>query len=103
MIKILWKIYLILRWNKKTFPHFNWNKQLQKVCEESIEFVDESLFKDGEKALEEGADVIISSIGALRYPEIWELIDEKMKENRIRVFNENGHHTGGDDARDRAA
>lgn len=103
MIKILWKIYLILRWNKKTFPHFNWSKQLNKVCEESIEFVDESLFKDGEKALEEGADVIISSIGALLYPEIWELVDEKMKENRIRVFNENGHHTGGDDARDRAA
>lgn len=103
MIKILWKIFLILLWNKKTFPHFDWNKQLQKVCEESIEFVDESLFKNGEKALEEGADVIIASIGALRYPEIWELIDEKMKENRIRVFDKKGHHIGGDDARDRAA
>ena len=65
--------------------------------------MDESLFKNGEKALEEGADVIIASIGALRYPEIWELIDEKMKENRIRVFDKKGHHIGGDDARDRAA
>lgn len=94
MIKILWKIFLILRWNKKTFPHFDWNQQLQKVCEESIEFVEESLFKDDEKELEEGADVIIASIGALRYPEMWELIDEKMKKNKKRMWA-NGHHIGG--------
>lgn len=92
MIKILWKIFLILLWNKKTFPQFNWIKQLQKIHEESMEYVDEYLFKGGENELEEGADVIISSIGALRYPEIWKLIDEKMKENRIRVFDKNGHH-----------
>lgn len=91
MIKTLWRIYKIIRWHKKTFPKFDWERQLQKVCEESIEFVDETIFGDGEKSLEEGADVLIASIGALRFPENWELIEEKMAKNKKRTW-ENGHH-----------
>ena len=91
MIKTLWKIYKILRWHRKTFPTYNWDKQLQKICEESIEFVDETLFKFGDEVYEEGADVIISSIGALRFPEIWEMVDDKMAKNKKRVWK-NGHH-----------
>lgn len=92
IIKTLWKIYKILRWHIKTFPHFDWNMQLQKVCEESIEFVDDSIFKFSDDTLEEGADVIIAGIGALRFPEIWELIDEKMIKNKKRKWDKNGHH-----------
>lgn len=88
---ILWKIYKILRWHKKTFPDFTVWKQFEKICEESIEFENESFFGDDEKALEEGADVIIASIGALRFPEVWDLVDEKMKINKQRTW-ENGHH-----------
>ena len=91
MIKVLWKIYKIIRWHKKTFPNFTWSEQFQKICEESIEFVEETLFKSDDKALEEGADVIISSLGALRYPEVWGLVEEKMTENKKRTWK-NGHH-----------
>lgn len=91
MLKTLWKIYKILRWHKKTFPEYDWNKQFQKICEESIEYVDESLFKFGDNVLEEGADVIIASIGALRFPETWDLVDEKMIKNKQRKWK-NGHH-----------
>ena len=90
-IMTLWKIYKIMRWHKKTFPEYTWNKQFEKICEESIEFPEASFFKSGEEALEEGADVIIASIGALRFPETWELIDEKMKKNKQRIWK-NGHH-----------
>lgn len=91
MIRTLWKIYKILRWHKKTFPNFTWAEQLEKVCEESIEFPEATFFKSGEEALKEGADVIISSIGALRYEEIWDLVEEKMEENKQRTWK-NGHH-----------
>lgn len=91
MIKTLWKIYKIIEWNKKSFPNFTCEKQLEKICEEAIEFTEATFFKDGEEALLEGADVIIASLGALRYSEIWKLVDEKMAENKTREWK-NGHH-----------
>lgn len=91
MIKTLFKIYQIMRWNKKTFPKITWEDQFEKICEESIEFPEATFFKSGEEALDEGADVIIASIGALRFKEIWVLVDEKMKKNKQRKWKKSHH------------
>lgn len=56
-----------------------------------MEYEEAYFFKEKEDALEEAVDVIISSIGALRYPYIWVLIAKKMKKNKKRLW-ENGHH-----------
>lgn len=91
MIKTLWKIYKILRWSKKTFPNYTFEKQIAKVAEEAIEWETEFLRNDVEKELSELTDIIIASINSLRFKETWEMVDEKMKENKKRTWK-NGHH-----------
>lgn len=90
MLRILWKIFKILMWQKKTFKN-TWKDQMCKVAEESLEYTDAVYFNDDDRMLEEGADVIISSIGALRFEEVWELIEAKMKKNLKREWV-NDHH-----------
>lgn len=84
-------VFKIARWHKKTFPKYEADRQIQKICEESIEFQEAYFFKDSDEALEEAADVIIASIGAMRFKDIRELVNKKMKKNRRRVWK-NGHH-----------
>lgn len=92
MIRKLWKIYKIMRWHKKTFPDFTAERQAEKIGEEILEWDREFFIGDSiEKELEELTDVIIASIGSLRFPEIWDFIDEKMKKNKQRKWK-NGHH-----------
>lgn len=88
---MLWTILKIILWHKKTFPQYTWLNQLQKICEESIEYEDAYFFKDADEAKEEAADVIIASLGALRFKEVRDLVNKKMAKNKTRVWK-NGHH-----------
>lgn len=84
-------IFKILRWHKRTFPKYTFGKQLQKIVEEIMEWESEFLRLNTDKELEELTDVIIASIGAMRFKEVREMVKEKMKANQKRRWK-NGHH-----------
>lgn len=92
MLKILWKIFKILRWHCKTFPEYDGVLQLQKLGEEVLEYEEAMFFKGDDELEKETADVIIAAIGCLRFGYPRELVDEKMEINHTRTFDENGHH-----------
>ena len=93
MIKGLWLIFKILRWHKKTFPQIDYERQTEKIGEEILEWDREFFIGDDEsKELEELTDVIIASLGAMRYKEVRALVQDKMKENYKRKWDKNGHH-----------
>lgn len=101
---ILYDIYKMLKWHKKTFPNTTHSQQLDKVKSEIYEFTDafeeftqarnpkrrESCYRH---ASEELIDVIISSINSMRYPEVRELVKVKMQINKHRTFKNNHHIT----------
>lgn len=84
-------IFKILHWHKKTFKNYTASKQMQKIVEEIFEWESEFLKYNTERELEELTDVIIASIGAMRFKEVREMVQEKMKANQKRRWK-NGHH-----------
>ena len=88
---ILYQIYRILKWHKKTFPKYKPEEQCQKIVEEIFEWESEFLKFDTERELEELTDVIIASIAAMRFKEIRKMVAEKMAKNIKRKWK-NGHH-----------
>ena len=98
MIRGLINIYRIWKWHKETFPEYSYVGQKKKVRDEAKEVVDAFAHytrrptRYRERLLEEETiDVIIASINAMRYPEIRQEVNEKMKENYKRSWI-NGQH-----------
>ncbi len=92
----------ILDWHKNTFPEATQNEQEQKLCEEFTEYAmaigdyveSKDISKDIKnlhKIKEELADVIISAVNLLNYPEIMRIVKAKMEINRSRVWGANHH------------
>lgn len=101
MLKALFDIYKIMSWHKKIFPEFDSACQKIKIHGEINEFVDEfEIFTQSSprqsktqhnKVEEELIDVIIASINAMRYKDIRDKVNQKMKINRQRRWK-NGQH-----------
>lgn len=88
----------ILAWHKQTFPEFSSRNQETKLNEEIGEYhaaidtvIETGLQSDLEKVREELADVIITAINMMRYPEIQTLVKDKMAINLKRTWKD-GHH-----------
>ena len=88
----------ILDWHKNTFPEATQNEQEQKLCEEFTEYakaigdyIKSKDVKNLHKIKEELADVIISAVNLLNYPEIMRIVKAKMEINRNRVWADNHH------------
>jgi hypothetical protein len=98
MLKGLIEIYKIMKWHKKTFPEYTSIGQKKKVRDEAKELVDifNNYTKCPTKYREillngELVDVIISSINAMRFEDVRQEVNEKMKENHKRSWK-NGQH-----------
>ena len=98
MIKTLWLIYGILRWHKRTFPNATAEQQEQKLAEEIREYdeaIDRFIKTNYQRELihikEELADVAIAAVNLLRYPEMQELVKNKMTINRRRIWQKGQH------------
>lgn len=93
---IFWKIQ---RWHKKTFPTISFEQQLSHFESEMLEwqsaFLDYMTDKENDEKFEalqmERADVIISGINLMRFPEAREIVKRKMKINLKRKWK-NGRH-----------
>lgn len=91
IFRILVDVFKILWWHFKTFPNYRPEQQCQKIVEEIFEWESEFLKFDTEKELEELMDVVIASVGAMRFKDVREMVAEKMKDNKTRRWK-NGHH-----------
>lgn len=98
MIKGLINIVKIWMWHKKTFPYYKGMGQKKKVRDEIYEFVEafdkytrRGGFKQQERVSEELVDVIIASINAMRFEDVRQEVNKKMKENYKRSWK-NGQH-----------
>lgn len=92
---IFWKI---LHWHKRTFRDLTYEEQLNHFESEMYEwqsaFLDYMTDKTDKKfeALQmERADVIISGINLMRFPQAREIVKRKMKINKKRKWK-NGRH-----------
>lgn len=98
MIKTLWLIYGILRWHRRTFPEFTYQEQALKLADEICE-LNEALDRviqthsavDAQHADEEMADVVIAAVNLMNYPEMQELVKNKMTINRRRIWQKGQH------------
>lgn len=88
----------IHRWFKKTFPKASFTSQIVKLKAEIAEFEEAEGDYAGRpsrlnylKYQEELADVVICAINLASFPEMQELIKEKMKINRAQSFNGDEH------------
>lgn len=99
---ILYDIYKVLKWHKKTLPETTHSEQLDKVISEIFEFLEEyeNFIKSKSpkrrgvyyrKASDELIDVIIAGINCMRYPEVRERVAVKMAINKQRTFVNNHH------------
>ena len=95
---ILWQIYKIIRWHKRIFPAIKFEKQRNHFESEMLEW--QSAFMSymtdkSDKNLEdlelERADVIISGINLLRFPEARAIVQKKMNINKKRTWNDDRH------------
>lgn len=95
---ILWQIYKIIRWHKRIFPTITFEKQRNHFESEMLEW--QSAFMSymtdkSDKNLEdlelERADVIISGINLLRFPEARAIVQKKMNINKKRTWNDDRH------------
>lgn len=101
MLRGLIEIYKIMSWHKKTFPKFSAEGQKKKVRDEAGELIEAfEKFTNRKKTKsdyltkkvnEEMADVIIASINAMRFEDVRQEVNKKMKENYKRSW-ENGQH-----------
>ena len=101
MIRGLINVYKIWKWHKETFPEYTGVGQKLKIRGEINEFIKDfntyttkrgkSATRYSEKAEGELIDVIISSINAMRFPEVREEVNRKMAENYKRSWI-NGQH-----------
>lgn len=98
MIKILWQVYKIIRWHKKTFKDIGYYDQRKHHCSEMHEWMQamrdytkNKTQKNYEHLKEEQADVIISGINLLRFKDAFDSVLKKMKTNYSRTWVE-GHH-----------
>lgn len=93
---IFWKIQ---RWHKKTFPTISFEQQLSHFESEMLEwqsaFLDYMTDKENDEKFEalqmERADVIISGINLMRFPEAREIVKRKMKINLKRKWKDDRH------------
>lgn len=88
----------IHKWFKKTFPKASFTSQIVKLKAEIAEFEEaQDEYSNDPSQLnylkyqEELADVVICAINLASFPEMQELIKEKMKINRARSFNGDEH------------
>ena len=88
----------IQEWHEKTFPEFTAKDQEMKLGAEISVFsaaidtlIATGLQSDLEKIKDELADVIISAVNLLRFPEIQTLVKTKMTANKQRTWKD-GHH-----------
>lgn len=88
----------IQEWHEKTFPDFTAKDQEFKLGEEISEYsnaidtlIATGLESDLKKVQEELADVIITAVNLLNYPEIEKLVRAKMEKNKQRNW-QGGHH-----------
>lgn len=87
------------RWHKKTFPTISFEEQLDHFESEMLEwqsaFLDYMTDKSNPKKFEalqmERADVIISGINLMRFPQAREIVKRKMEINKERKWK-NGRH-----------
>lgn len=98
MLAELWNCYKILRWHKKTFKKATNVTQCSKIREESYELTEafnnyqsKPKKNNSYKVDLETADVIISSICGMRFPEIRAMVDTKMIANYKRKWDNNHH------------
>lgn len=96
MLAELWNCYKILKWHKKTFKKATSVTQCGKIREESYELVEafDSYQSKPKKTNSykvdlETADVVISSIAGMRFPEIREIVNTKMIANYKRKWKNN--------------
>lgn len=94
---ILWDIYKIIRWHKKTF-NVTYEQQRDHFESEMLEWQSAFLSYMTEKSDKnlkdlnlERADVIISGINLLRFPEARALVHKKMKINKKRKWKNDKH------------
>lgn len=95
---ILSQIYKIIRWHKKTFPHIDYNTQRNHFESEMLEwqsafmaYMTDRSDKNFENLELERADVIISGINLLRFPEARALVEKKMNINKKRKWYNDRH------------
>lgn len=95
---ILFQIYKIIRWHKKIFRHIDYNTQRNHFESEMLEWQSAFMTYMTDKSDEhledlelERADVIISGINLLRFPEARALVQKKMNINKKRKWNNDRH------------
>lgn len=80
----LWKILKIMRWHKRKFPKLTYKEQLQRLSEKALECGDAVFFRDDDDMINLATDVIMASIEALRYKEVWALIEKRGDNDRVK-------------------
>lgn len=97
MIQILWGVYKIIRWHKKTFK-ISYEQQRDHFESEMLEwqsaflsYMTEKSDKNLDDLNMERADVIISGINLLRFPEARALVHKKMNINKKRKWKNDRH------------
>lgn len=95
---ILWQIFKIIRWHKKTFKNISFTQQRNHFESEMLEWQSAFLTymtNKTDKNLKdldlERADVIISGINLLRFPEARALVQKKMNINKKRKWKDDRH------------
>ncbi|MBO7712290.1 MAG: hypothetical protein J6S85_02230 [Methanobrevibacter sp.] len=99
MFKILLCIYKIIKWHKSVLFYTSYEQQLSHFESEMLEwqsaFLDYMTDKENDEKFEalqmERADVIISGINLMRFPEAREIVKRKMKINLKRKWKDDRH------------